>query len=86
MDRKCYICGATENLHRHHVFFGTANRKNSEKYGMVVDLCCPHHNGSNYSVHLNHELDVWLKREFQRKFEEEYSREEFMRVFGRNFL
>lgn len=84
--RKCYICGATENLHRHHVFYGTANRKNSEQYDMVADLCFMHHTGSNFSVHHNHDLDIWLKQRFQMKFEEEHSRQEFMDIFGRNFL
>ena len=26
-NKACYICGTTLNLHYHHIFFGTANRK-----------------------------------------------------------
>ena len=31
---KCYICGRTTLLHKHHCIKGTANRKISEKYGL----------------------------------------------------
>lgn len=41
-----------------------------------------------YGVHGRdgRELDLRLKRECQAKFEETHSREEFMKIFGRNYL
>ena len=33
----CMICGSTRMLEWHHIF-GAANKKNSEKYGLMVRL------------------------------------------------
>ena len=82
-NKECYVCGQTTNLHSHHVFFGSANRKLSEKYGMKVWLCGAHHNQSNAGVHFNRQLDLRLKMDAQRVFEKQHSREEFMQIFGR---
>jgi hypothetical protein len=83
----CKVCGETYNVHLHHIFYGTANRKLSDKYGFVVYLCAYHHNMSDEGVHFNKEFDTRLKQAAQRKFEAEIgSREEFMKVFGENFL
>lgn len=84
--KECLICGRIDGLHRHHVFYGTANRKQSEIYGCWVWLCAYHHNGSMASVHANAMMDARLKQECQRKFEETHTREEFMKIFGRNWL
>jgi len=80
--RECWLCGTTVNLQKHHVFFGTANRKKSEKHGMVVDLCLYCH----LKVHKDIEVNLSLKRYFQREFETKYDRGMFMREFGRNYL
>lgn len=86
-ERRCWFCGTTYNLHKHHCFFG-ANRKNSEKYGFTVYLCAAHHNiGANgQCVHRCREMDLQLKRACQRKFEETHTREEFMRIIGKSYL
>lgn len=70
----------------HHIFFG-AYRKLSTEYGLIVPLCYEHHQGTN-GVHgkNGHELDISLKVEAQKKFEELYGHEEWMRRFGRNYL
>lgn len=80
----CYICGDT-NTEEHHVMFGTANRKISDKYGLTVRLCPLHHRG-NVSPHHNRELDLILKEIAQTKFETKYSHEKWMELFGRNYL
>lgn len=41
---------------------------------------------SNEGVHFNRELDLKLKRECLAKFEETHSREEFMKIIGKNYL
>lgn len=84
-EKKCYVCGTTRDLHMHHIYPG-ANRKWSEKYGCWVYLCAPHHNMSNKGVHSDRKLDLRLKKECQQAFEKEHSRDEFMRIFGRNWL
>jgi hypothetical protein len=93
----CYVC--THNLVKtpysdkrtfyvtecHHIFFGVANRRLSEKHGMKVRLCQEHHRG-NTGVHNNRVLDLLLKEIAQRKFEETHSRQDFIQVFGKSYL
>lgn len=87
MEREeCEICGQDNYLHRHHVFFGTANKKQSERWGMVAMICPKCHNCSNESVHLCKETDLMLKERYQRKFEQTHTREEFIKIFGRNWI
>lgn len=83
---KCYICGTTHNLHTHEIFFGSADRKKSIKYGLYVRLCGYHHNQSNEGVHYNKKLNYFFKRLGQIKFEKKYGHDEFMKVFGKNYL
>ena len=85
-EKKCFICGCEVNLEDHHVFFGTSNRKNSEKYGMKVWLCHMHHTGSNHSVHHDRETDLFVKRSAQLTFELDHTREEFRAIFGKSYL
>ena len=37
-DVECYVTHSRINLHKHHIFYGTANRKKSEKWGCWVYL------------------------------------------------
>lgn len=84
--KECYITGSIANLHKHHIFEGTANRKLSEKYGLWVYLRADWHDMSDYGVHFNKELDLKLKIIAQRRFKEEYPQLDFIKVFGRNYL
>lgn len=85
-EKRCYVCGTTYDLHDHHIFYGTSNRKQSEKHGLKVWLCAIDHNMSNEGVHFNKKLDTELKELAQRKFEETHSREEFRAIFGKSWL
>lgn len=85
-DKKCLVCGTTYDIHKHHIFFGTANRKNSEKYGCWCYLCGRHHNLSGEGVHYNIALNLDIKRMTQKRFEELYSHERFIQVFGKSYL
>lgn len=84
-EKCCYITGSTNNLHEHHIFPGR-NRKQSEKHGFKVWLRADWHNMSDHGVHFDKALDLKLKRECQRKFEETHSRSEFISIIGRNYL
>lgn len=82
----CYVC-KKPHPHVHHIFFGTANRKMSERYGYVVPLCGYHHNMSNEGVHFNKKRDRIFKEMAQLHFEWAYgTREEFIKIFGRSYL
>lgn len=82
----CFVCGRICKTHKHHIF-GGSNRKWSEKYGLYVHLCPEDHNMSDRGVHFNKELMDDLHRIGQETFERKIgSREEFMRIFGRNYL
>lgn len=84
--RTCWECGAA-GTEEHHIFYGSANRKQSERYGLKVRLCCQHHRGHMKGVHgLNKDLDRRLKEAGQQAFEETYSREAFVKIFGKNYL
>lgn len=85
-NERCYFCNQRYGLHKHEVFFGTADRKKSIEWGMVVSLCPNHHNMSSDGVHFNRQMDLTLKRDAQRIFEEKYGHEKFMEVFHRNYL
>lgn len=83
----CYLCGSTQGLERHHCLYGTANRKQADKYGLTVMLCARCHRDNKFGVHgLNKEADLRLKRVAQITFEAKYSHEKWMHVFGKNYL
>lgn len=85
-EKQCLVCGTTYNLHSHHCIYGTANRKQSEKYGLKVWLCQEHHTG-NEGVHFNKEFDTYLKKLAQVHFEKTHgNREDFRRIFGKSYL
>lgn len=85
-EKECFVCGTTFNLHDHHIFFGTSNRKQSEKYGMKVWLCQEHHTGSA-GAHFNKDLDMHLKKFAQTHFEANLgTRTAFRSIFGRSYM
>lgn len=85
--RECYRTRRTTDIHEHHIFYGTSNRKNSEKYGLKVYLTGEYHNLSNKGVHFDKAFDTELKQTGQRAFESTHgSREDFIRIFGKNYL
>lgn len=86
-ERKCFYCTETEMLDTHHIFFGNPNRKLSEKYGLKVYLCRKHHT-ENEGVHFDKTKDLNLKRLAQETAMLHYgwSEEDFIRIFGKNYL
>ena len=89
--RRCWLCGATGGLDPldHHHIFGGSNRKKSEKYGLVVDLC---HNRCHIfgkeAVHQNAETMQKLHEYGQRLAMEQqgWTVEEFRCVFGKSYI
>lgn len=96
--KECYICrleadkqGYTgeltdRGLEDHHIIFSTANKPISEKYGLKVFLCLLHHQDHKEGVHHNKTLNLFLRKLAQGKYEESYSRAEFMELFEENWL
>ena len=84
-EKECWVCGKTWCLEEHHCMGGNPNRKNSEKYGLKIWLCLERHRG-NTGVHFNSDLADMVHKHAQTVFEKEHSREEFMTIFGRNYL
>lgn len=91
-EKECFLCRYLYdseniiNLHDHHIFFGTANRTQSEIYGLKVWLCICHHTVGIGAVHRNKDYDIILKEIAQKKFEETHTREEFIKIFGKSYL
>lgn len=87
----CLLCwllnetGAGEELEEHHVFPGTANRKLSEKYGLKVYLCINHHRTGRRAVHNDAMTAALVKELAQTVFEQDHRRQEWMKIFGKNY-
>lgn len=90
--KECYLCRKfydicnDVDLHEHHIYEGIANRRISEKMGAKIWLCGKHHNLSNEGIHFNKGIDLEVKKEAQELFERKHSREEFMKLIGKNYL
>ena len=81
----CFVCGSPY-VEVHHIMYGTANRKLSDKYGLIVPLCQEHHRGQT-GVHFKRDLDLYLKKLAQEKYNYLYGTEKsFLEVFGKNYL
>jgi hypothetical protein len=85
--KECYVCKTTLDLHLHHIFYGTANRKISDKDGCVVYLCERHHTGIA-GVHNNTKTDLTLKQRCEAAWLCKYDKtvEDFIRRYGKNYL
>lgn len=85
---RCAICGRNHALHRHHVFFGTANRKISDEDCMVVYLCPDCHEDGARAVHRNREMDVAIKQAAERVWMADRDADEdaFRSRYGRSWL
>ena len=85
-DPRCFFCGKTVGLERHHVMSGTANRKLSEQYGLWVWSCEFDHTDPKEGVQYNRKKADALKRLGQIAFEARHSHEMWMEVFKKNYL
>lgn len=83
----CYACGRYGQLEEHHIFYGRKQRQMAEKQGLKVHLCQLCHGKGREGVHGgNTGLNMWLKEIAQAAFEETHTREEFMALFGKNYI
>ena len=75
-------------LHRHEVFFGTANRQKSIRDGLVIFLTPELHNMSNKGIHFNRNFDIAAKRSGERAWLDYYGKtiDDFIKEYGKNYL
>lgn len=92
-DGTCYLCMLLNHdyqrrtgLHEHHVFMGNKHKKLAEHYGLKVYLCLQHHEVGNMAVHNNREVSELIQRKGQEIFEKNHTREEWMAIFGKNYI
>lgn len=98
--KECYLCRKdaealgyhgelpSEGLDKHHVIYGTANRRLSDQTGLWVYLCKRHHNEDHgpFAVHFNRAIREDLCRDAQRAYLRDHTFEEWMETFGKNYL
>jgi hypothetical protein len=79
---ECFVCLRTEGLTTHHIYAGS-RRQRSDREGLTVRLCPLCHERVQ---HYDTKADRILKQIGQRAFEKTHTREEFIRLFGKNYL
>lgn len=85
-NKECYVTGATNGLNEHHIFRGS-RRKLSEKYGLKVWLRVEIHRDLHDHRPPYETLENDLKAVAQQAFEDNGgTREDFMSIFGCNYL
>ena len=75
----CLLCRRECDTARHEVFFGTADRQTSKATGMWFDVCPACHDWQHRDPHDMHIIG-------QAVFERIYSHEEFIALFGENYI
>ena len=87
MTGTCFLCGNYETVERHHIFQG-ALRKKADRLKLTVYLCPWCHQYDADSVHRSGETRLILHKYGQRKamIEQGWSKEDFIREFGKNYL
>ena len=85
--KECFLTGRTDDLHCHHIYFGTGNRQVSDQNGFWIWLTGEWHNqDTRKSVHFDIKLDNELKELCQIQFERTHSRDEFRELIGKSYL
>ena len=82
---RCIECGRSV-VQLHEIYYGH-NRNNSKDNGFVIPLCIEkHHNGNTIGIHKDIELDDKWKELCQLKYEETKTRQEFIKIIGKNYI
>ena len=91
----CIFCGSPYTV-THHIFPGSGRRHVSDREGCTCRLCNPHHNMSDHSVHFDKDLDLWLRKDCQARWERremsesgigpDEARERFRSTFYESYL
>lgn len=68
------------------ITFSAVQIETNQKRKVKVYLCLEHHISGKEAVHNNAEMMKVLRQDGQRAFEKTHTREEFMKLFGKNYL
>ena len=79
----CFVCGRPFPSIHH--CMNKYDKKKAEKYGLILPLCVNHHTGAE-GVHSKPEKMLACRQMAQRKFEEEHTRDEWIREFEKSYL
>ncbi len=84
---QCIICGKSP-VNKHEIFYGSKNRLNSIKYGLVIPLCTEEHHNQidKKGIHFDKELNDYWHRKGQTAFNKVYPNLNFIDIFKRNYL
>lgn len=84
----CARCQRWGELETHHIFQGNPLRKKATKYKLTVTLCRGCHQFASDSAHRSREFRENLRKFAEAKLmiEQGWSKEDFIREFGKNYL
>lgn len=85
-EKVCYMCGREYGLEKHHIFAGMANRRISEREGLWCWLCGTTCHRGTHGAQYDKEMNFYLKGQAQKAFERTHTRQEWMKLIGRNYL
>lgn len=92
-EKYCYLCWKrhgrlnSNNLHKHHCFHGTANRRLAEEDGLFINVCVNCHELDKDAIHNDARTDMFVMQQAQSEYEKQIgSREKFVARYGKNFL
>lgn len=74
----CECCGKWSAFLDSHEIYGGSNRQRSIKYKFVKRICRQCHQDENKILE--------MRKEVQKEFEKEHSREEFIKLIGKSYL
>lgn len=76
--KKCYYCGKRLGKIDKHEVFGGSNRQRSMRNGLVVGLC--------NVCHSDEAIINELRKDLQREYEKNHTREDFIKLIGKSYL
>jgi hypothetical protein len=80
---KCCVCGSTTGIEKNEIFEG-AYRQTSIKHGMVAPMC--YRETCHKRFHNDIIFNLFYKVMFQREFMKTHSRDEFIKLFGQDYI
>lgn len=84
-EKVCYISGRTDNLVIHHCLNGTHQRKKCDEDGLTVWLNARIHDYIHHTIE-GREYLYALKKDAQRVYERDHTRDEFIKRYGKSYL
>lgn len=79
--KTCYICNNAKKKDLHEIFEGS-NRQKSMQWGLVIPICRKCHE----LWKIDKELKLRIREEAKEKFYELYSKEKFLKEFGKFYI